>query len=57
MNFQNALNKNIITQDEFDLLAMVNEHADELETDMLASEKLNEILERVWQWEITSSLH
>lgn len=56
MNFDKALKSNIITQSEYDLLAMINEHAEAMDENMLASEKLNEILERVWQFERTGTI-
>ena len=56
MNFDKALKSNIITQSEYDLLAMINLHAESMDENMLASEKLNEILERVWQWERTGTI-
>jgi hypothetical protein len=56
MNFNKALECNIITQDEYDLLAMINKYADELESDMLTSEKLNDIIERCWQFERTGMM-
>jgi hypothetical protein len=51
MDFDNALWNEIITRDEYDLLVAVDEMAKLMESDCLASSEINEILERVWQFE------
>jgi len=51
MNFQLALDSKVISQWEYDLICMVDDNAQFIADDQVASEALNEILERIWQFE------
>jgi hypothetical protein len=51
MNFDLALLQNVITEWEYNLICMVDDSAQFIADDQVASDALNEILERVWQFE------
>jgi hypothetical protein len=51
MNFENALAQDVISQWEYDLICMVDDNAQFIADDQIASDALSEILERVWQFE------
>jgi hypothetical protein len=52
MNFENALAQDVISQWEYDLICMVDDNAQFIADDQVASDALNEILEKVYQWSI-----
>jgi hypothetical protein len=52
MNFENALAQDVISQWEYDLICMVDDNAQFMADDQVASEALGEILERVYQFEL-----
>jgi hypothetical protein len=52
MNFSEALEQGIISTWEYDLICMVDDNAQFMADDQVASDALNEILERVYQWSI-----
>ena len=56
MDFDRALSSNIITQAEYDLLLTVDQHIQYLEFDIEVSENLNEILEKVFQFELAGGV-
>jgi hypothetical protein len=52
MNFDLALLQNVITEWEYNLICMVDDNAQFIADDQIASDALGEILERVYQFEL-----